>query len=313
MKRIFKFGLTAGLLLSAMSFTSCKDKYNEPSSESVNKFDGTRLTSLNDIQVSYDESGRVESLETSYGQTLEFDYSKGTITCDWGGGDVEVINVNFTKDGYISELTSKITEEEPGEYKYSGSGKSKFSYNNKHLIKIEDEWNETETYPGSKEKYYEIYKSQSIFNWKNDNIINIRNVGSEEYDGEIERWENQYSIEYAERDNIFKQFPISLSYELDLDTGISTDLMGVLAAVGLFGKGPALLPNYVNYSYDNKSNGSYSIFFDLNDNGSIKKETGRYSYIYRYSEMTRTDFSNDPTVKRFNIKKFFNRKRHLKK
>lgn len=295
--------LTIGAVTVPILFSCSSDepKGADDANKSVIDFDGLRLTSVNNYWIQYDNKGRVVEVGGRY-DDLEIDYSSGTFELENEEG-----KISFNGNGYITEISLSWNEKEDG-YVDKGNGSVKFSYDsNGHLVSIKTSAEGTEKDPyGDTEKWESNYTSS--LKWKNNNLISTTQTGWEKEDGEKENYEGELFISYSSDINEFNQFPLSIaSYVLDSD-----DLISILAAVGLFGKGSALLPDQMEV-VDGSYTETYNINFDINRNGSIDEEYfGRYeSYSYSYS-LINTKSCSELNDKKLSFRKLFVKKHNNK-
>ncbi len=303
MKKTFiKVGALAICAMLAPVLTSCgsdddDEPFGRPDVPSIIEPDGitgndtyVRLTSLGGLPIYYDNQGRVEGV----GSYLEIDYSRGKIAME----DQEM-NIKFNGKGYIKEISGAWDyEDEDGRYK--GSGKMSFEYNGDgNLIRYEVSSSETE-YEEDGKTYYDDGFTYTC-KWQGGNLIRINGEGYETEDGETDRYNESFVYRYGDRQNKFFQMPLSLTeYLLDADE------LSVLAAAGLFGYGPANLPTGGVASDDDGYEGSFTVRFSLNENGSIAREIFDNSSVnWGYSEYTRGMFVEQPTAKKYSVRSLF--------
>lgn len=253
------------LLMPVM--TSCGgDEPKAGGNGTIVEIDGTRVTGINDYSISYDNNGRPCTLESDDSK-VSIDYEKGKIRVIYDEDEPEELNVKFS-NGYISEFSEKQeVKEEEGQYKLDG--KLKLSYSNGYLTEVK--WDTEEVYKYKENNYTSKYIDKTVvkLKWEKGILVYATEYGYIEDDGEKDEWTDEYAYDYDLEENMYQQMPITLSYSWAEESE-----WAVFGAVGLFGKGPVLLPSSAN---------SRSITFDLNANGSIKTERsseGRFNYIY---------------------------------
>ena len=108
-----------------------------------------------------------------------------------------------------------------------------------------------------------------------------------------ETWEETYAhtIEYGSQANSAKQFSYFLGNIATGAEGVTS--LGLFTMLGLLGVGPDYLPTGYTQEYSMKENGvaddhgprkyTYSLSFELNDNGTIAKEAKGSQYVsYQY-------------------------------
>ena len=256
MKRIFESVRVLMMGTIVLTVVSCSDDDKGGSGNPAPEYDGTRLTAIDDWDISYDNQGRVVRIDDGYDE-LTIDYSNNRMSIFGESGDVK-----FNSQGYLSECYTSFKDED-----YSGWEKDSFSYNSDgNLTKFQSTYHEQ--YDG------EIWDETIVMTltWKNGNVVTI--TTSEEYDDET--WNETVNISYGNDKNTFNQFPLTL---WDYSGGDS--LFGIIGATGLIGKGPAMLPDNLEIEEDYYSD-DLDIYFTLNNNGSIKTESTKYDTYYYY-------------------------------
>lgn len=287
--RLMTFGAIALFTMAACSDDD--DNGGDSSSGSgaaakgVIDFDGERLYAINDCNVEYDAQGRVARI-TQDDNELEINYAKGTITVDDETGTIK-----FNNDGYITEMFFSWDEiyygssSEDGSISHPGSREKgtstiTYTYSNGFLTKISIFTNETETNLGTnKVTKYQISDTRTLY-WNLGNLVQITNSGWETADGgNKETWGETYSINYGTQVNKYRQFPVTIVEEaLYFD-----DPLYMMAAVGLFGKGPTTLPRSMAGN-DDYGTWNTNIIFNVNSKEAISKEfNDDETYTYYYS------------------------------
>lgn len=266
------------------------DDDDEPGGGGVIELDGTRLTFYNNLTLNYDSEGRFKSITspfTSNTKLLEIDYSRGQIRITDGTGETEEMDVRFNGRGYISRLSQSwdYTERDGGDmYQYVGDGEMTFDYNGDgNLERIDCKTSETEKdlEDGSVERYEERYTID--YEWRDGNLVRAFKEGVESESGDPDyHWSMPYTFKYGNQRNVFLQTPGTMAYIAFDDSFIQ-----ILAAVGLFGNGPEMLPTRFTETEDGETE-SHNISFTLNSNATIAYEdNGMYTYTYGYSDITR--------------------------
>lgn len=266
------------------------DDDDEPGGGGVIELDGTRLTFYNNLTLNYDSEGRFKSVSSPFisnAKLLEIDYSKGSIMLGDGEEEMEDMDVKFNGRGCISRLESSwdYTDNDEGDsYHYVGSGEMTFSYSGDgNLVSVNCKMSETEKDldDGSVERYEEHYTID--YDWRDGNLVRAVKEGRASDPGyDDEEWNIPYTLSYGNQANKFLQTPGTIAYITFDDS-----LMQILAAVGLFGNGPVMLPAKFTET-DEDDVESYNIVFTLNSNGTIAEErNGIHSYTYGYSAITR--------------------------
>lgn len=294
--------MTLGVIALA-TMTACSDDDDNGgsgSSKAVLKVNGERLVAVNRYEITYDAQGRVSEINGQYDdERLKINYSKGTIIADGESGSVK-----FTSEGYLSEASASWDVKDEG-YRYKGSGTLKFTYTNGVLTKVVSTSTETETSPDKKTTKWQEQETTTL-TWNAGNLMRIKTTGWESENGEKDTWEETYKMEYGEQTNTFRQFSMVIAdYGLDFD-----GTLGVLAAVGLFGKGTTLLPTDLQETDDDGYNWGTSIRFMLNSNFSISQESYSYNtYNYYYSgdndAKTRAESAAKDDAKKLNLRTMF--------
>ena len=281
-----KFGILFLSAFSLLFFFSCSK--DEPSGDTFTSFDGESLTGINDSKFYYDDKGRLIEVSDRY-DSMTIDYAKGTFTLE-----DEVYKFKTNGDGYITEITysyDEIDEWDGYKYQYKGNGKYTITYSNDVITKMEVTYSETEKDLNTNET--EKFESEGKFTltWKSNMLTAINIKGKEKEDGETDTWEDDYIIDYGHEANAFRQYPLTITEDaLYFDHG-----MACMAAVGMFGKGPAMLPEYIEGN-DDSYYWDTDINFSLNPNGSIKREVTDYdTYTYYYNDLS-SRFNSAPAV-----------------
>ncbi len=303
MKKTFiKVGALAICAMLAPVFTSCgsdddDEPFGRPDVPSITEPGGisgnetyVRLTSLGGLPIYYDNQGRVEGV----GNYLDIDYSRGKILME----DQEM-NIKFNGKGYIKEISGAWDYEDEGD-RYKGSGKMEFYYDGDgHLHEYKVNSTEIEYEDGEKTSYKEGFTYTCT--WKGGNLVRVNGEGYETEDGETDRYNEGFVYQYGDRHNKYYQMPLCITeYLLDADEFM------VLAAAGLFGYGPANLPNGGIESDDDGYEDSFSVRFSLNENGSIAREIfDNSSVTWGYSEYTRGMFVEQPAPKKNAMRSLF--------
>lgn len=305
--KTLKFLSAAALALAiAPVFNSCKseDAPEDPNGSEAAIIDGTHVTSINNIHIEYDRYNRPISFTDQYDdEGISIDYNANKIYAD---GDE--LDVKFNKNGFITEMSTSWDEkdvEDGDTYHSKGSGKITFTYDkNNCLTSIKETSSETEKYSGSNETYKYSRDVKTDLTWNNGNLVRIYSEEKEDEDGEKDEERYTTAVEYGNDVNSYRQFPLSL-----LET-FEEGLIEVCFAVGLFGNGPAYLPEAVSITDTEGYDDSFSISFRLNNNGSFMTETGKYgTWQYGYSDISRAGNFSGKTLKLRPIKRMF---RHRK-
>lgn len=288
--------------------TSCGSD-NEPvagEGGTIVEIEGTRIYKIGSYSIEYDDDDRPYIISSRY-SSYTIDYKKGIITVSDGDDEEEeTIDVKF-KDGYISSVSESWNYKDKY-YQEKGSGKIEFKYSNGYLteVKMESSGEEKDLEDDTSDKFKET--SETKLTWKNGNMVAAVEKGSETYGKYTDSWTYDYTYSYGDVINEYNQFPICVN-----DCWAEDSELGVLAALGLFGKGTSYLPIGMAYteSYDgDSSNYDYRITISLNGNGSISKESYRStSLTYYYESITRMGEAENEVIFKPIFKIFRNRKK----
>lgn len=284
MKKTLRFlGAMALGLLMAPVFTSCGD--DEPGDGAGNVqtpvYDGTRISSINNVPVRYDQQGRA----VSFGSEFSIDYSTGRIYFDDADEEEENVTVSFTDKGYISSMKSSWNDEAPyDDVRYKGNASVQFSYNKDgHIVKITETSKETSTWPYIGESSTFEGNVTISMTWKDGNLVKVVVDEIEIEDGEKDHDRYVCDIDYGTQMNVFRQFPMSLADAFTEDTS-----WHLLASLGFLGIGPNRIPESMEETYDDGCSGPQTFSITLNDNGTISSECVEYRvYYYGYSAVTK--------------------------
>ncbi|MDE6811247.1 MAG: hypothetical protein K2J15_02735 [Muribaculaceae bacterium] len=302
-----KINLILTMTLSVMVLTlagGCSEA-DAPKAD-VSNMDGTRVTSVGECKIRYDEKGRAYRFKDAYDE-IEIDYDENKMRID----DQEY-NLKFNGNGFITEMSFSFNESDE-DYEDKGSGKFSFSYDKDHCLKtIKEEISGTIKDYETNTVRKVSYKSEEKFTWKKGNLKQIVYNCVEDEAGEKYYENTNIEIEYSFDENVFRQFPLRLNYESEGDYDI-------LFAVGLFGNGPVDLPEKM--IIEEESDGDIStrertFSFRLNENGTINTVTCNGSSVsYGYSNITKSDGSIDLyRIRSHHGNKLSGRlRRHLKK
>ncbi len=277
--------VVAAVIAPVMGSCSKDDAPDGPNSSLVSDIDGTRVTTIGNTEIKYDDNGRAYRFIDSYGYEIMIDYSnKKLCFSDSDYDESDDMDIKFNGDGFITELSSSWNEKDEG-YEYKGSGKITFSYDkNDCLTKMYFKSSETEKdlSDNSTSQYSE--ESTLTFNWNNGNLTSMNCNEIEIEDGDRDTYNFSTTVDYGSVANKFRQFPMSLLYVVGGDYDL-------LFAVGLMGNGPVNLPERITISEEGEGSYPYDIDFTLNDNGSIASEYGPITVNYGYSAISRANMT----------------------
>ncbi|MDE6007477.1 MAG: DUF4595 domain-containing protein [Muribaculaceae bacterium] len=297
----FKFSWVAVTMLAltpAISSCSSDDASvtpEGPSSATSTDIDGTRVTKVGNVEISYDDKGRPYLFKQSGSSRneVEIDYNEGEINFYENNKLSQTVGVSFNGSGFISRLTLSY-DLEYSDYSESASGDMKFSYDGDgHLTKVKEQASGKVTDYEEDETYNYTYDHTSNLTWTKGNLVEIESEEIERVNGyEVESDENVTTFDYSRDLNQFKQFPMSLCYD-------HMDNLDLFFVVGLFGNGPADLPSYLEHKEDGRIKHSYNISFNLNNNGSFSTERmgNSRTWTYDYSRITRSCGNEGSEVK----------------
>lgn len=297
--------LTAFVVAAAIApvLGSCSkdDAPDRPNSSVVSDIEGTRVTSVNNVNIQYDDKGRAfRFVNGQYNDDMiEIDYSKNKLYLGDIYDGAEEIDVKFNDKGFITEMSSSWDEKDDG-YQYKGSGKLTFSYDKDNcLTSMKSKTSETEKDLSSKDTYKYEEESTYTFTWRNGNLTKLDFNETEKEDGEKETYRSYTDVDYSNDENTFRQFPLSFLDHMDAD-------FTIFFTVGLFGNGPKMLPESMTYTdEDDDYTRTYNISFNLNSNGSFNRENGPFGTVqYGYSDITRAAFAGDKAF-RFTTRSLF--------
>lgn len=284
------------------TFVACGDDDDEGGSSSsipspvLTDADGNRVqvAGVADYRFYYDESGKLTSFYDG-GSTYRLEDNKFAINLS---ASVGTYYLRFYTNG--NGLMSKM--EIGCDLKYNDGGWDKqditftYQYNSSKQVTRESvsgkaDFYEADNTDPADADYGKVKKNRvgdMTFTWTDGNLVAAVGQGEEKgtRDGESfsRTSKSNYTFEYGNQENAFRQFPAFMGEEL------GSDFFSLFCVVGLFGVGPAYLPtgyteNYTDF--DGKSGTQSGDFrFTLNENGTINTEQGSYYYItYRYNNV----------------------------
>lgn len=296
-------------LALAFGFVACSDDDDDPSDSGAagvfTPVEGDhdiayRIYSFDEFDFDYDSNGRLESYCYH-----DVKYNPMRIVDD----GIEV-KIGLNSSGYISSLN--VTESYADEYeRYTGSSKADYSYNsNGELVKVSVEGKSSGMDYGERFSYK--YSMTSTLTWINGLLVSIKTTENEEEDGEKWRYVDTYNYDYIDGTNvnICRQLPY-----LFCDGFPSGELSG-LGLLGLFGKGPKLLPVSAEIKYEEWDSDYYDYdtdtdhyWYSFESNGLIRSENGER---YCYEEVPRGR-SGAPVLKRLSERRHHtHHNRHMK-
>ena len=250
------------------------------------------VTSACGYNYTYDDAGRLESIDDSY----DFSYNPNKITGEDGD-----YTVGYNNKGFLSSLKGSESYDdyyERGEYtesatlSYDGSG---------HLIKIEGSYKDSWYDKEDRKNYSYTGKATYTLTWSNNLLQKVSYIDEgKDSDGPFKdtdtytlTYDNTAMSDYA---NKWLQYGF---FAGDI-FGISDVVITPLFYVGLLGNGPAYLPSSMTdeeydesyedgdkYTYDYTYN--YNYRYTFNGDGSIKSinwsnDWSQYTYQYTYGD-----------------------------
>ena len=271
-----------GIIAMAISLlSSCKEKKDDividfgDTSKAIINFDGSLLTAVDNYQIRYDDQGRITRITSIYdGNLFEINYKTGKAMIY--GDEAKIM---FNNDGYITELSSSWNEKEYP-YQYIGETEILFKYDKEgYLTGINSFTEETEINLEYKDSYTDRSYVEGTLTWSQGNLIET-SYKVKEF-GDNREMIEEHPISYDNTANKFLQYPIFMSSII-----ISDEPFNIMAAIGLFGKGPANLPAVIKNIYRLDSDVMeiwINCSFELNSNGSINTETLENIETIQYS------------------------------
>lgn len=188
--------------------------------------------------------------------------------------------VTTNNKGYITgtSLNVNIVDSDGSE---TYSGKATFTYNNKDQF-IGYEWSVSGFYTEDGEKVPISASVKKTFIWENDNLVKTEWTEAASEYGETYTERGSSTITYGSQVNPCRQVPASF---IRIFGDGWWEGFWHLAPLGLFGVGPANLPNYVNGN---------PVSYTLNTNGTIATENSlRYVYNAATEEVSNTGGNDD--------------------
>ncbi|MBR1521120.1 MAG: DUF4595 domain-containing protein [Bacteroidaceae bacterium] len=246
--------------------------------------EGVRVSAVGDYRYSYDENGKLETITSRNGWTLE---AKNNFKMQWED-EYDTGEMSFSISGNrITGISIKYTLVEYG-VSISGSGSASFSYNSKgQLTSISTNSSESGNVDG--EKYSASAKANSKYTYSSDNrLLSFKYESSgKDDDGNFKETElvtYDYSTSYP---NLFYQYTPRQIPGILFDLGADDADFDMFAYVGLLGKASSYLPSgytaewvYEEDGYeDDTESYTRSCSYSFNDNGTISQADGKsYSY-----------------------------------
>ena len=295
MKKTFRIAGALALCLTMIpAMVSCGDDEDEPGGGSSEVVEGTRLTSVNNVNISYDDKGRVYRFGSS-SQYGYIDYEQGVISIP--ENEEGEMKVKFNGKGYISSLNQNWDYTEDGEWE-KGSSKASFSYDGDgHLVQVTvssaGEYDDKEDNESG--KFSENFTID--LTWSNGNLTKVVEEGTKVEDGREYKWMDLYDLDYnMDLSNKFRQMTMS-----QFDCVMDDDFFSILACAGMFGVGSELLPSKIEENDDDGYSEVSLLSFSLNDNGTIAREKcDDDTYYYGYGN---ADVRSASGAKLFSAKK----------
>ena len=306
------------LAMCAFTFTSCDDdddEYRMPTGPAAT-YAGKLVTGVGSYKFHYDDNNRCYKVTSSYGDVVMIDYKRGTISLE---SEDEEFRVSFNGKGYITNMSGSWSDRD-GEVTVKGSGSISYLYDGEgRLVSHKESASESGTYNGYRYSYNE--SASMSCKWVDGDLVSVLIRCDENEDGDKSWYTDEYTITYDKmNENAERQFPV-----------VFGDFFGddyyTLAMVGMFGKGPAHLPETVIDEYEENGGSTYTdrynVSFGLNYDGTIDWERINGS-AYTYSYMTYLSDGEDDVMvdvpykvapagkKRMSVRGFFMRHRDRK-
>ena len=289
-KNLFYMMAATIVALISVSFVSCgDDEEDDFSSEKPSALlkdangNAIKLISAGNVEIIYDADGKLSILK-SPNTSLIFDGPN--LTCSTNDGGTIVYKFSLNGKGFLTKMEANAVLSDS-----HGTMTTTFNYNsNDQLTSIRSVSHGI--YDNGVE---EIAEQNQTNTWENGKLVKATFVDNGKVVNGIreETWEESYfyTIEYGTQANPAKQLSLFLG---NIATGLENT--GLFAMIGLLGVGPDYLPTGYSVEYLYAENGvpdghgarksNYTLSYELNDNGTIAKETkGRsQSVSYRYDK-----------------------------
>ncbi|MCR4922252.1 MAG: hypothetical protein K5945_11200 [Bacteroidaceae bacterium] len=324
--------MAALLCMGCVCLTSCGDDDDELGSgkagavpaPTITDANGNKVqvTSIGNFSFGYDEQGKLRSF-TAVNETFEIEGNKFILnseTEDWKSS----INIALNGKGYISTISYKTSrkssdgENEVEEGKitcsYNGNGQMTGVSESSSFLETDiDNGKQVGTWSGNS-------TSKCNITWKNENLTDCNFTSNETEKGsfiedgkkytenESTKGEGKMTFTYGSEKNPARQLPFvmcSSIFEQTIEVGGD---IGVFAVIGLYGVGPAYLPeSYTCYrkwveTEDgeediDEENSSRYFRFDINkNNGTIATEYISYSAAGNYNQMANYNYVGTRTM-----------------
>lgn len=281
------------MALCSVAFTSCSDDDEGAAPKGpVATYNGKLPTQVGSYNFYYDDNGRCYNISSSYDyDVVNIDYKKLIISTD---DEEDYMHVVFNNKGYITKIYGSWNYSDGSGYE-RGSGTVTFKYDGDgHLTAQTGTSKESYSYDGEKSSY--TGSGKVTCTWKGGDFVSARYEYTETEDGKTDTETEEYKVTYDNTlNNKTGQFPMAF-------TDIFGDDQYLLALVGMFGKGPAHLPELIECKTIYGDDGSYNeqtyAEYGLNADGTIDWEMlNGYRYEYSYKTYSANDDEVTPAAK----------------
>ena len=281
------------MALCSVAFTSCSDDDEGSAPKGpVATYNGKLPTQVGSYNFYYDDNGRCYNISSSYGyDVVNIDYKKLIISTD---DEEDYMHVVFNNKGYITKIYGSWNYSDGSEYE-RGSGTVTFKYDGDgHLTAQTGTSKESYSYDGEKSSY--TGSGKVTCTWKGGDFVSARYEYTETEDGKTDTETEEYKVTYDNTlNNKTGQFPMAF-------TDIFGDDQYLLALVGMFGKGPAHLPELIEcktiYGDGSSYNEQTYAEYGLNADGTIDWEMlNGYRYEYSYKTYSANGDEATPAAK----------------
>lgn len=239
-----------------------------------------RLTSIgNDITFTYGNNGRIETCKYD-DITYNFSYNPLHIIGSDGGSfysQIEVSNVKFNSDGYITEYDLNQDWNDDGDIEHYIM-KCSCTYNSEgYLEKLVSDGTYTSAEEGSQQ-----LTSTYVFSWESGRLMKITSTSVAEDDNTKET----YTFNYVNgKDNITNQWTNNVLWSMsDISESFGEGITESLFYIGYFGKGSNMHPSSVldeDLADAYKDTSNYSV--RLNADGTINHIDINNSHHFDYT------------------------------
>lgn len=296
------FFLLASLTAMSMLSVSCGGDDDDPKPNKNSQITSDEgmvylLTNVGSISFTYDDEGRV----LSAGKTISISYNPLKVTYTGSEEDFEDFSLSMNSNSLITGFRGKYSEDD-GESSSKGEGSATISYSNGQITGIVAKSSSKEVSERYDYNYEENTTNTIKFTWQGGVITRVTFVEEYREKGveEGERFDDsgkvmtEFTVEYGDNPNVFRQGTMSFAKLLDMD-----DLSN-LALVGMFGKAPAFHISSItktNTEADYTSTSTYKCYVSTDNMDKVTSETidrSSYTYSYRFApELSRAGMTGD--------------------